>query len=177
MEDGFFVRMRTPCTSRLERRTIVQIDTLRGNDIPGRTRISHDVLECPHAQETKHPVPPRLTPWYVVRRPIAVLVLFTVIYERGDLRLGLIEGTLSTNKILPVVMHLGWKESYRFYTTMFTDVKHGKEGRARTRLRHGCGSRVVCVQDRVRRMRTAEPRSSISPSQSLPQSRQPESGP
>ena len=57
--------MRTPCTSRLKRRTIVQIDTSRGNDIPGRTRISHDVLECPHAQETKHPVPPRLTPWYV----------------------------------------------------------------------------------------------------------------
>ena len=67
LEQRFFVRMRTPCTSRLKRRTIVQIDTLRANDIPGRTRISHDVLECPHAQETKHPVPPRLTPWYVVR--------------------------------------------------------------------------------------------------------------
>ena len=67
--------MRTLSRSRLKRRTIVQIDTLRANDIPGRTRISHDVLECPHAQETKHPVPPRLTPWYVVRRRIAVLVV------------------------------------------------------------------------------------------------------
>ena len=72
-----FFTMRTPCTSRLKRRTIVQIDTSHPNDIPGRTRISHDVLECPHAQETKHPVPPRLTPWYV--HVLAVLVLFTVL--------------------------------------------------------------------------------------------------
>ena len=41
-----------------------------------------------------------------------------LIYERNDLRLGLLEGTLSTNKILPVVMHLGWQESFQFYKAM-----------------------------------------------------------
>ena len=46
-----------------------------------------------------------------------------LIYERNDLRLGLIEGTLSTNKILPVVVHLGWQESFEFYRDMFTSVQ------------------------------------------------------
>jgi hypothetical protein len=45
-------------------------------------------------------------------------------YERGDLRIGILEGTTTDNKIVPVVVHLGWGENTAFYVDMLQDIKN-----------------------------------------------------
>ena len=44
-------------------------------------------------------------------------------YERKDLRLGILEGTTSSNKIVPVAIHLGWGETTEFYCDMIEGIQ------------------------------------------------------
>ena len=72
-------------------------------------------------------------------------------YERKDLRLGILEGTTSSNKIVPVAIHLGWGETTEFYCDMIEGIQayseNGDDGED-TLWRHLDDKKTCLIGDR-----------------------------